>query len=118
LRHLAASHRQMAALICGGHVAAVHDCSDGGLLVALAEMCIASQLGFTADGELANAFDELPGRYVVELRDGADKIASQFGGDVSVTKLGKVTEDSSLRLPGEQIAIADLTAAWRGTLDW
>jgi phosphoribosylformylglycinamidine synthase len=118
LQHLAATHRQMAALIRTGHVAAVHDCSDGGLLVALAEMCIASQLGFTLHGELANAFEELPGRYVIEVRDGADKIAPQFGGDASVTKLGTVTKDSSLRLGSDQMAVADLTAAWRGTLDW
>jgi phosphoribosylformylglycinamidine synthase len=46
-----------------GIVASAHDCSDGGLAVALAECCIQGDVGFRA-GE---AFSSLPGRWDVAL---------------------------------------------------
>ena len=48
---------------------AVHDISDGGLLVAIAEMCLAGGIGFLLEGELntAFAFGEDQGRYVVAV---------------------------------------------------
>jgi phosphoribosylformylglycinamidine synthase II len=53
--------------IGSGKVTAVHDVSDGGLLVALAEMALASGLGCTLETELttAQAFGEDQSRYVV-----------------------------------------------------
>ncbi|MEM6334855.1 MAG: AIR synthase-related protein, partial [Planctomycetota bacterium] len=39
--------RAVAALIQAGHVAAAHDCAEGGLLTAAAEMAIAANLGIT-----------------------------------------------------------------------
>ena len=55
------------ALIGDGTVNAVHDISDGGLLVALAEMALASNRGCTISAALstAAAFGEDQGRYVV-----------------------------------------------------
>jgi phosphoribosylformylglycinamidine synthase len=38
-------HSGLIALIHGGSVKSAHDCSDGGLLVALAESCISQQIG-------------------------------------------------------------------------
>jgi phosphoribosylformylglycinamidine synthase len=38
-------HSALLSLIHGGSVKSAHDCSDGGLLVALAESCISQQLG-------------------------------------------------------------------------
>ena len=70
-----------------GQATAVHDLSDGGLLVALAEMAMAGGIGATLDVELnaAQAFGEDQGRYVVTTRpgvvlDGAQKIGT-VGGD-------------------------------------
>jgi phosphoribosylformylglycinamidine synthase len=60
------------ALIREGKVAAVHDVSDGGLLVAIAEMALAGGLGvqlFPYEGKLpahAAWFGEDQGRYVLE----------------------------------------------------
>jgi phosphoribosylformylglycinamidine synthase subunit PurL len=60
------------ALIREGKVGAVHDVSDGGLLVAIAEMALAGGLGvqlFPYEGKLpahAAWFGEDQGRYVVE----------------------------------------------------
>ena len=58
--------------ISDGRVTAVHDVSDGGLLVALAEMGMGSGLGCTLDIPLtaASAFGEDQGRYIVTARPG------------------------------------------------
>jgi len=60
--------------IAAGRVTAVHDVSDGGLLVALAEMALASGLGCTLDHAFtaAQAFGEDQGRYVVTAAAGEE----------------------------------------------
>ena len=54
-------------LIADARVSAVHDVADGGVLVALAEMAMASGIGCTVDGTLdaASAFGEDQSRYIV-----------------------------------------------------
>jgi len=61
-------------LVTSGTVNAVHDISDGGLLIALAEMAMASGLGAQLDVSLdaAAAFGEDQGRYVVTASAGAN----------------------------------------------
>jgi len=60
-------------LICDGGVRTVHDVSDGGLLVAIAEMALAGDLGvelFPTEGKLPDHavwFGEDQGRYVLEV---------------------------------------------------
>ena len=62
-------------LIAAGRVSAVHDVSDGGLAVALAEMAIASGIGATIDAAAVEGephgffFGEDQGRYVVTSAD-------------------------------------------------
>jgi len=90
---LAAERRhgeQVRALIEAGTVNAVHDVSDGGLLVAIAEMAMASGLGARIDVALdaAGAFGEDQGRYVVTASagqeiEGAMRIGSVGGSDVA-----------------------------------
>jgi len=60
-------------LIETGAANAVHDISDGGLLVALAEMALASNLGceLTIALTAASAFGEDQGRYIVTAQAGA-----------------------------------------------
>jgi phosphoribosylformylglycinamidine synthase len=58
----------VASLIRGGKVSAVHDLSDGGLAVALAEMAMAGAIGGSVEAEgLSHAFffGEDQGRYVL-----------------------------------------------------
>jgi phosphoribosylformylglycinamidine synthase len=63
------------ALIEEGETACVHDISDGGLLVALAEMALASNIGVLInpfegeDPSYAQAFSENQGRYLVAVRE-------------------------------------------------
>jgi phosphoribosylformylglycinamidine synthase subunit PurL len=60
-------------LITDGIATAVHDCSDGGLAVALAEMAVASGIGATVNAlrdapAHATFFGEDQGRYVLTIR--------------------------------------------------
>jgi len=61
-------------LIAEGKVNAVHDISDGGLLVAVAEMALASGIGAELNIALttAGAFGEDQGRYIVTAAGGVD----------------------------------------------
>jgi hypothetical protein len=60
--------------IADGKVTAVHDISDGGLLVALTEMALAGKIGVTLDAPLttAQAFGEDQSRYVVTTPAGVE----------------------------------------------
>jgi phosphoribosylformylglycinamidine synthase subunit PurSL len=114
---LAQTHRLLAEFIAGGGVSACHDVSDGGVAVAAAEMCIGSGLGLIAGEWLLSdaAFVERPGRYLVELPVGVE-----FGtpGVAEVTEIGVTTQRPRLTIAGQDIGLDELTAAWRGTLDW
>ena len=91
----------VAALIAASTVNAVHDLSDGGLVVALAEMALASGVGAVIDTHLdaATAFGEDQGRYLVTAPAGA-AIAN-------ATLIGTVAGDA-LVLNGAALALADL----------
>jgi phosphoribosylformylglycinamidine synthase len=107
-------------LIEEGLATAVHDCSDGGLAVAVAEMAIASGIGATIDMPVATNpipvfFGEDQGRYVVTVqltgRDLGDLLAEIREAGVSAPKIGR-TGGSELKLgPARAIPVADLQAA-------
>jgi phosphoribosylformylglycinamidine synthase len=89
---------------------AVHDISDGGLAVAVAEMAMASGIG--ADLQTAPAgplppaafwFGEDQGRYVVTVRDAdvAAVMERAGAGDIPLTRIG-ATGGNALLLPGER----------------
>lgn len=62
----------VAGLIAAGLVSAVHDVSDGGLLVAVTEMALAGSIGAEVEAMSAGAaFGEGQGRYVVTVPAGA-----------------------------------------------
>ncbi|HNM78995.1 MAG TPA: phosphoribosylformylglycinamidine synthase subunit PurL [Tepidiformaceae bacterium] len=89
-----------------GLLASAHDCSDGGLAVALAECVIlgvhgfASEAAFTAGRLDAALFGEGQGRIVVSLQPGAGgrlvAIAAETG--VPATKLGQTTSGGEFTL--------------------
>lgn len=85
--------------IAEGKVTAVHDVSDGGLLVALAEMALASGLGVELDAALttAEAFGEDQSRYVVTAPagtalPGAVKIGTVGGTQVAGNEIAALKE--------------------------
>ncbi len=69
-----ANGEKVRALIANGHVTAVHDISDGGLLVALAEMALAGKIGAAVEIPLdaASAFGEDQARYIVTTKAGVE----------------------------------------------
>jgi phosphoribosylformylglycinamidine synthase len=91
----------VAALIAAGTVTAVHDLSDGGLVVALAEMAMASGLGAVVDTALnaATAFGEDQGRYLVTAPAGVTIPGA--------ARIGTVGGDA-LVLNGAAVTLADL----------
>jgi phosphoribosylformylglycinamidine synthase II len=94
----------VASLIREGRVSAVHDLSDGGLAVALAEMAMAGGVGATiaADGpEHAFFFGEDQGRYVLTAAPAEAATIAEEGKRLGVPCLGiGVTGGETLRLGG------------------
>jgi phosphoribosylformylglycinamidine synthase len=109
-------------LISDGHATAVHDLSDGGLAVGLAEMAMASGIGAVVnqlDGgnPVAQFFGEDQGRYLVTIkRDFLDSFYDQiypYAG-LFVPWIGS-TGGASLKLGAARpIPVADLKAAHEG----
>ena len=102
---LAAERRngeQVRSWIAAGTVTAVHDVSDGGLLVALAEMALAGNKGCTLDAPLstAEAFGEDQSRYVVTAPAGVELAGAVRIGTVGGTTVAGV-EVAALREANE-----------------
>ncbi len=125
LSELAAVHRRMAEAIRRGWVRSCHDVSDGGPLVSIAEMAIAS--GFGAEIKLPEAllFRETPGCYVVEYQmKHAEELKDLFDSlRLAFEPCGQISAEAILRVHNFKdevvnVSVADMTAAWRGTLDW
>jgi phosphoribosylformylglycinamidine synthase len=96
LRKMSSSMRSLKRSMDKGMVRACHDPSDGGVAVALAEMCIGGDIGFVGDvsslGKLpltVKLFSESNSRWVVEVESGKEKewLRSLKG---FATKIGEV----------------------------
>jgi phosphoribosylformylglycinamidine synthase len=76
-----------------GLLAAAHDISDGGLLVALAEMCLAHGIGadIETDGDTGYWFGEDQARYVVAVAGDKAEAFEALAKDLSLTRLGKTS---------------------------
>ena len=91
-----------------GLIAASHDLSDGGLAVALAEMCLASDVGavleLESDQPHAALFGEDQARYLLcvepDLASGFTDLASSHG--VNCRQIGQIT--------GNRLEIGDVIA--------
>ena len=106
------------AQILSGAVAACHDCSDGGLLVAVAEMAMASGTGAVLDaaGDHAFWYGEDQARYVLAVPAAAPLLAAAAAAGIPATRIGH-SGGGVLALPnGEAISILDLQAAHEATL--
>jgi phosphoribosylformylglycinamidine synthase len=95
-------------LIRDGLVTAVHDVSDGGLLVALAEMAMASGIGAVLEpvpqvAEHAFWFGEDQARYVITVRSkDARKVGERANGAQAFCRVLGLTGGDRLTLPGER----------------
>ena len=127
-----ALYRTLAKAIREGLVASCHDCSDGGLGVALAETAFSGGLGMDADLAAVPAsgiarddealFSESQSRFVVTVR--AEKKAAFEAALAGSTQacIGAVTGDGRFRVKGLkggvilEEKIEDLKEAWQRTL--
>ncbi len=119
-----------------GLISACHDLSDGGLAVALAEMCIGGRLGAEIDLEkipqkgcaLAEEilYSETPSRLLVSVPEAARQRFEDIfrpGDEIDAAHIGRVGEASSLnvRFRGETVIacpVDSAAAAFKATLDW
>ena len=119
-------HGVVAGLVGERAVAGVHDCSDGGLAVALAEMAIAGGCGFSvaAEGGLAAlgpavaCFSESANRVVLSVEparlDGILARAAAAG--VPAADIGSAGGDRMIWAGAFDVALADAERAWRDAL--
>ncbi|MES2001129.1 MAG: phosphoribosylformylglycinamidine synthase subunit PurL [Pseudomonadota bacterium] len=112
-------------LIADGLVTAVHDCSDGGAAVAIAEMALAGNIGLTMTvveqipNPAAILFGEGQGRYVVTTTDEAAVRAAANATQLFAVNIGTTGGDSlhfDLRSRGgiQRLPLAELRAAHEG----
>lgn len=125
-----ALYERLSHAIDQGLVASCHDCSDGGLGVALAESAFAGGLGMRIDlaplgvqSNVAALFSESQSRFVVTVRpDHAEAFEAALDGSACY-RVGVVTAEPLFEVTGSGGAkvlapIADLKAAWQQPLAW
>ena len=106
-------------LIREGLVESCHDLSEGGLLVAVAEMAMASGVGaniaVTGPDLHAKLFGEDQARYVLAVAEGktAEVLANAEKMGVPARRIGATT-GNDLIVNGEAVAVAELKAAHEG----
>jgi phosphoribosylformylglycinamidine synthase len=112
-------HPLVAALVTDRMVDGVHDCSDGGLAVALAEMAIAGDTGFTVElGDGWACFSESPSRVVLSVApDRVDAVlarASDAG--ISASAVGAAGGEALIATGTFRVGLAAASRAWRDTI--
>jgi phosphoribosylformylglycinamidine synthase len=126
-----ALYKKLQAAIEKGLLASCHDCSEGGLAIALAECCIAGRVG--AEIELtAHAgkllahqvlFSESAGRFVVSVKKKDEKSFARAMRGAKFCRLGSVTafENLEITLNKEKLLslpVGKMRGAWQKTMDW
>jgi phosphoribosylformylglycinamidine synthase len=123
LDRAAALHGLVASLVAERAVAALHDCSDGGLAVALSEMAIAGECGF--DVELpaglvpaVECFSESTSRVVVAVTsDRAAAVTERAAATgVPCARLGTSGGDRLVVRGAFDVALDEATRAWRDAI--
>ena len=108
-----------------GLVAAAHDCAEGGLAVALAELCLAADVGPDGSGlELAGRVDaalfgEAPSRLVVAVAASAGQRLAEIAAahDVPIVRIGTLG-GRRLALGGQvDLPLAEVAQAYGGGLE-
>ncbi|MEI3851775.1 MULTISPECIES: phosphoribosylformylglycinamidine synthase subunit PurL [Ensifer] len=108
-------------LIVDGLVTAVHDCSSGGLALAVAEMAMASGIGATLDAvaghdPIATFYGEDQGRYVVTVAAGAlDAVAARANtAGVALPVIGRTGGDAVKLGDARAVSVAELRSTHEG----
>jgi len=126
-------YERLHAAIQKGLVRSAHDCSDGGLFVALAEVCMAGRLGARIDlatlpvdgmvSPIAKLFSESQSRFVVTVRPSDQAAFEAALAGSAFAKLGAIAEAPSLEIadgsaPLLSASLDAMFERWRRPLDW
>jgi phosphoribosylformylglycinamidine synthase II len=117
--------RAALATIGEGLATACHDCSEGGLAVALAEMCIGGRLGLDASGTKmggrldAGLFGEGQSRIVMAVAPEAGQRLTEVAAahDVPIAYIGRVAGQRLLLGRYIDLPLPELAAAYQGGLE-
>ncbi len=113
LQAVIATQDAIRAAVRTGSLSSVHDVAEGGLAVALAECCLAGELGASitapahSAGQSAALFGEAPGGFLVS---GAQRALEELGLHTAVLVLGSVGGET-LRIDSLEWTLAELTEA-------
>ncbi|MBA7709556.1 Phosphoribosylformylglycinamidine synthase subunit PurL [subsurface metagenome] len=127
--------KKISAAIADGLIVSCHDCSEGGLAIALAEMAFAGGLGIEADlrglpksddclRTDAQLFSESNSRYIVEVKPENYDAFAKLMLNLPFGQIGKVTTENTLTIKaedGKKVIEQDLDSlkqAWQKPLDW
>ena len=123
-----AMYRQLATAIQRGAVRTAHDCSEGGVAVAVAEMCIGGRLGANVDLDGTGAGDvwgrlwgESLGRFIVAVSPEHETTFRELMRGHRITVLGEVLDNGALHVTdGEDdvlhVEVDAMVDAWQATL--
>ncbi len=118
--HVPARYRALHRAMQANLVRACHDLSEGGLAVALAEMCIGGRLGcqieLDTDDLVSALFSESNGRLLVEVRP-EDCAAFEAYLAPHFNRIGAVTEEATISVTNRSqiifsLPVATLVTAW------
>jgi phosphoribosylformylglycinamidine synthase subunit PurSL len=115
-------------------VRSAHDCSDGGMAVALCEMCFSGEFGAQIDlSRIVNdgcatdvelLFSESAARILIEVNEAnAGRVGSFFAG-LPLSRIGTVTKGDMVHFKGRKqvpvlsVSRIDAKAAWKSTLQF
>jgi len=121
--------------IARGLIVSCHDCSEGGLAVALAEMAFAGGFGIEADlrglpcdkncsRSDAQLFSESNSRYIVEVEPDKYNAFAKMMLNLPFGQIGRLTEEKTLIIKSRdgkaviETDIVTLKQAWQKTFDW
>ena len=122
-------YRALSTAIQNGLIQTAHDCSEGGVAVAVAEMCIGGRIGATIDLDgtgdedlWARMWGESLGRFIVAVTPEKEHEFTKWMAGHPLTILGEVVEDSTLTINDgfTQVSTNDVSAlvhSWQSTLD-
>jgi phosphoribosylformylglycinamidine synthase len=103
-------------------VTAAHDCSDGGLAVALAEMCLAGGKGLDGSNALLGPrltptlFGEAQSRIIVAIPPDKRSVLATMSAGLPLEYIGRVTPEPRLRLGPLDATLDELRDAYEGGL--
>ena len=122
-------YRALSTAIQNGLVQTAHDCSEGGVGVAVAEMCIGGRLGATIDLDgtghdslWARLWGESLGRFIVAVKPEREAEFIQWMTGHPITVLGEAVDNSTLTITDgyDEIVSADvevMVSSWQDALD-